>query len=434
MIYPLRLTGGFLLCCLSFSLTAEQSLFNENKTYQEQIIRLEDNLSAVKNLIQDKWSTRDTKLQRHTVIAFSETSFNSLQQNGLNEAKLRSINDRLEQSMSFLNSISTLQKDIEIEPIEIRPSDCSSSSYEAVYGLKITKTIAEEVLSLAKWECREEAFGENAALACLAAEETVQLAEAVVETQSVCLSAQGNAKADALLETIHNVTEHLNENLSVAVSTLASTDQVDIVINNSTEINQILDNTLPIQLPYIQNALDNLLQTMSANDQKILDLQTRTTDLIQRQQLNEAESIDIDQRLADIDLLLSEIRNDTQLMQQNILLLDNLLQQQPNLNQLDIGHMSWVMSLELGQNIVDFQIPIIYGGRLEHIRELVSQSIIKASEAGIKTTTGEVYFQQGDVSYNSSDYQNAYTFYAKAFRSLSIIEKTKKCVGGACND
>ena len=415
-MFGYRYLKSIFICLFSLSVSA-----NSDGAYKLGIIRLDKNWQDVHEIIQENSGVvKEPFRQILKMASLPDEYLKQLEQNGLDLEKLISINNRLEQALNLLRNAYSNDKDISIESIDVKPSICSSASFVEVYALKIIKTIALEVLSAAKWECRQEISGSNSALVCLAAAELAQFAKASVEVSSVCLLAKRKAREDAMLGTIHNITEHINKNLGSAVSTRTSKDQVTVVFNDSKLVNQKLDDTLPIRLPNIQSSLDDLLQTLSENEQKLLDIQTRTTDLVQRQQLNNAQSDDIDQRIADLSLLMSEIRLDTQNIKQTVLSINNSLQQ-PNYQQLDTDHMAWAMSQQLGKNIVAYQLPNSYGGQLEKIRELVALSISNAALAGMANNQAQSYFYKGDDAYNVGNYASAYSNYAKAFRVLGTI-------------
>jgi len=193
-----------------------------------------------------------------------------------------------------------------------KPAVCQDTSFALVWGFIHTNNVLETLLAADRWFCKQEEFGENAALECAIIEELVALSSNVVRTGGICLSAKGTARTEANLENLDSIEDFLQERLNVTVSSRASETQLENLKTGLETVQHTLDDYLPVQFPAIGQRLDDLIAALATNEQDLLDLQTRTADLEQRALLTRAEAEDIDQRLADGQQGAMEIRADTE--------------------------------------------------------------------------------------------------------------------------
>ncbi len=304
------------------------------------------------------------------------------------------------------------------------PAVCEEMSFALVWGFIHTNNVLETVLATERWFCKQEAFGENSALACAIPEELIAISSNVVRTGGICLSAKGTARTEANLENLDSIDEFLHETLNVTVSSRVSETQLEDLKNSLETVQQTLDDYLPAQFPAIKQRLDDLIAVLSSNHQKLLDVQTRTADLEQRELLLDAESEDLDQRIADLQQSGSEIRMDTQSAINRLSDLQSRLGQHDNrqngaFQQQVRDLMGEVLSQDVNGRLVEFQIPIQYGGQLEKVREYVVSALNQAQQNGLDTSVALGLLASGDDHYNSQEYHQAYISYVGVYRQLA---------------
>lgn len=313
---------------------------------------------------------------------------------------------------------------IEEGQFQVFPSVCEETSFALVWGFIHTNNVLETALATDRWFCKQEEFGENAALSCTIIEELVAISSNVTRSGGICLSAKGAARTEANLENLDRIDEFLRDTLNVTVSSRASETQLEDLKSSLEAVQQTLDNYLPVQFPLIQQRLDDLIAVLSENEQKLLDVKTRTADLAQRELLVDAESEDLDQRLADLQQSGSEIRTDTQLALNRLSDLQSQLAQHDNrqngaFQQQTRDLMGEVLSQDVNGRLVVFQIPAQYGGQLEKVREYVVSALSQAQQNGVATAVAQGLLASGDGHYNSQEYHQAYISYVSVYRELA---------------
>jgi len=77
------------------------------------------------------------------------------------------------------------------------------------------------------------------------------------------------------------------------------------------------------------------------------------------------------------------------------------------------------LALEGGRNIAFFELPQAFGGVLEMVRDLVSDTIEAAVAAGFNIRNSESMFVRGDELFDVGDYRGAYDAFAKAYREAA---------------
>jgi hypothetical protein len=315
---------------------------------------------------------------------------------------------------------------IDNDQIKPSPLACEETTYELVWGFIHTNNTLETILAADRWFCRQEEFGENAALECAIIEELVAISANVVRTGGICLSAKGTARTEANLENLDSIQEFLNERFNVTVGSRVSDEQLEALKTRLDQVQQTLDEYLPVQFPAIRQRLDDLIAALQQTELQLLDVHARVLDLQQRSLLTNAESEDIDERLADIQQSGMEIRDDTQAA---ILRLNNLrsslaqhgARQNGAFQVLRQDYMATVLSQDVDGRLVLFQVPAIYGGLLEKVREYVLAQLLKAQQLGLNTSAAQATFATGDGQLNGGDYHQAYRSYVLTYRQLGQL-------------
>ncbi len=311
---------------------------------------------------------------------------------------------------------------IEEDGIEVDPAVCKSSSWAEVFGLLQSLNTVETLLAGAKWSCRQEDNGFNAALVCLPMEEAAAVLRNAQRSSAICLGAQGSGRSDATLENLHEMVDLANEQLNVTVGSRSSEEQVDTVKDNTQDVQDTLDDYLPANLPQIQNNLDIQISNLQDNEQLLLDAVVRLQDLATRGLLLHAEAEDQAQRLADTQQLMMEVRQDTQAIKNQLTGVDAQIDQNATARQMEFGRlrlqrMAAILLADTDGVTVEFQVPALFGGQLEVVRDFVWSRLQQAQGAGLNVAPAMQAFSDGDAALNAADYHLAYFNYAKAYRS-----------------
>ena len=77
------------------------------------------------------------------------------------------------------------------------------------------------------------------------------------------------------------------------------------------------------------------------------------------------------------------------------------------------------LASEGNKNIASFLLPEAFGGALELVREIVSESIQAAIDAGFDVKNAEMVLSWGDARFAAGDYAGAYDRYASAYRDAA---------------
>jgi len=352
----------------------------------------------------------------------SQSEMQSMQVAGISTSKLllmtekvRSLIPKLKQHS--INKATAIDADVSI-------SACQGWTDEAVYGLSITNDILGAVLAGMTWSCEQTVGGFNSALACFWPEVSVQVFAAITEIGDFCISDISRGVLIATDETNRSIVEHLNTLLDEDMNTRASTALVNELATDVIETRQKIDDYFPTYFPAIRLRQDST--ALEADDQAVslLELLSRHQSLQQQQIILNARLVDIDERAADSHLGAEEIRVDTQQILQQISGLNSQLQSQNNYTAdkvriLNHDHMVMTLIQTDGGKVIDYRLPAFQGGQLESVRELVQASIIMAQNAGFNISTSQVLFNLGDGAYNLTDYNKAYSNYAKAYLAIT---------------
>jgi len=86
-------------------------------------------------------------------------------------------------------------------------------------------------------------------------------------------------------------------------------------------------------------------------------------------------------------------------------------------NRLRKQRMAAILLADTDGVTVEFQVPALFGGQLEVVRDFVWSHLQLAQNAGLNVAMAMQTFSDGDTALNAGDYHQAYFNYAKAYRN-----------------
>lgn len=341
------------------------------------------------------------------------------------------LQDRLQGSLSRLE-IARANESVAIRQIEFPEPEttiaaCANLSSTAAFEGFVSFYTVREILVGLTWPCLETVLGENDSSACTAFAVVDAGLEAANKFLQACLQEQRDAYLDAILDTEENIADHLNEFVDATTSSRASQDSVDDLQDDVTDTLNLLSDfqtSLDSDLSDVENQLDEVLTELNDLIDNAISLASTANDIQFRVQENQIDVEDAQIRAADAQETAEEIRTDTQSI------IASVSEVQTSLGSLEVDinnglaqsrKAALVATLaDPNSQVIRYQLPIVSGGELERVRELVIQTIISFGNLGVKTTTALSLVAMGDQAYNDQGYLLAYGFFAEAYQQLTV--------------
>jgi hypothetical protein len=69
--------------------------------------------------------------------------------------------------------------------------------------------------------------------------------------------------------------------------------------------------------------------------------------------------------------------------------------------------------------VISFELPQAFGGFLEKVRQVVTDSVTNAGSAGLSVGTANSFLAKGNAAFTARDWKSAYSWYGKAYRALA---------------
>lgn len=172
------------------------------------------------------------------------------------------------------------------------------------------------------------------------------------------------------------------------------------------------------RLGHLHGDLEQAEQSLTT---RIATAETTLTTRIGTAETNLTAEIDVNETLivdVDDDLEL----HDANLNQRADMIDDTLAEQAEFLRDFreeNLRHHIEANLASVGQPVAAFQLPEVFGGHLEVVRDIVVETIGNAQAAGLGTAAADARLAKAEQSFNRGDYRKAYHFYALAYRAAA---------------